>query len=113
MNAIVILPPPMQDSRLPRSSIRTIEMCSLSRPYTTLCLKTLTEAVLLAVRSKPGNFPQTCRGTLKQSDTAKGEQLVKDALHQFQDPPGNGLLKLHVSFCFSLRFRDYGSNHNM
>ncbi|WP_184187810.1 hypothetical protein [Paenibacillus sp. JGP012] len=38
-------------------------------------------------RSKPGNFPQACRGTSRESDAAWGEKVVKDALQWFQDTP--------------------------
>nr|WP_186812435.1 hypothetical protein [Paenibacillus xylanexedens] len=31
-------------------------------------------------RSKPGSLPQACRGTLRESDAAGGEKVVKDAL---------------------------------
>ncbi|MBB6024246.1 hypothetical protein HNR77_005354 [Paenibacillus sp. JGP012] len=31
-------------------------------------------------RSKPGSFPQVCRGTSRETDAAGGEKAVKDAL---------------------------------
>ncbi|OMF08885.1 hypothetical protein BK131_24930 [Paenibacillus amylolyticus] len=33
-------------------------------------------------RSKPGSFPQACRGTSRESDAAGGEKAVKDALQR-------------------------------
>ncbi|OMF41583.1 hypothetical protein BK136_20370 [Paenibacillus amylolyticus] len=33
-------------------------------------------------RSKQGSFPQACRGTSRESDTAGGEKTVKDALQR-------------------------------
>ncbi len=33
-------------------------------------------------RSKPGSFPQECRGTSRESDAAGGEKVVKDTLQR-------------------------------
>ncbi|QKS59572.1 hypothetical protein HUB98_27450 [Paenibacillus barcinonensis] len=37
---------------------------------------------MLNFRSKPGSFPQACRGTSMETDAAGSEKAVKDALQQ-------------------------------